>query len=63
MSLQPGNRLGSYEILGAIGVGGMGARGRGERAERVEPPMRGGGALRHFLKLTDLAHPGVNRWR
>jgi len=63
MPLQSGTRLGSYEITNAIGAGGMGACGCGERAERDEPPWRGGGAPRHFLKQTDLAHAGARRWR
>jgi hypothetical protein len=37
MSLAPGVRLGSYEIVAPLGVGGMSACGRGERAKRVEP--------------------------
>jgi hypothetical protein len=30
MSLQPGTRLGAYEITGALGAGGMGACGHAE---------------------------------
>ena len=63
MALTPGTRLGSYEITNAIGAGGMSACGRGERAQRDEPPWRGGGAPRDFLKRTDFAHAGVHRWR
>jgi hypothetical protein len=62
MSLTPGSRIGPYEVVGPIGAGGMGARGRGERAPRVEPPRRGGGAPRRFLKQTGLAHARVRQW-
>ena len=64
MPLNPGTRVGSYEVLSSLGAGGMGARGR--RAERVRESKRGswrgGGAPRQFLKQTDLAHSGVPRW-
>jgi hypothetical protein len=62
MALSAGTRLGPYEILSVVGAGGMSACGRGERAQRVEPPRRGGGAPRHFLKLTDFAHSRAHRW-
>ncbi len=65
MPLSTGTRLGSYEVLSSLGAGGMGARGR--RAERVSEPRRGswrgGGAPRHFLKMTYLAHPGARPCR
>ena len=65
MALTTGTRLGPYEIVSAIGAGGMSACGR--RAERVREPKRGswrgGGAPRHFLKMTRLAHAGGCRWR
>ena len=72
MALTTGTRLGPYEIVSAIGegpstslgTGGMSACGR--RAERVREPKRGswrgGGAPRHFLRMTDIAHAGVRRW-
>jgi hypothetical protein len=63
MALTPGTRLAFYEITNAIGAGGMSARGRGERPQRDEPPWRGGGAPRNFLKQTNLAHAGMHRWR
>ena len=62
MALSPGTRLGPYEILSAIGASGMGACGRDERAQRVESPRRGGGATRHYLMQTDLAHAEARRW-
>jgi len=43
MRLSAGTRLGSYEIVTALGAGGMSARGRGERAQRVEPQRVGVG--------------------
>jgi hypothetical protein len=65
MSLTTGTRLGPFEIVAPIGAGGMGACGR--RAERVGEPRRGsrrgGGAPRHFLKQTDLAHAAECQWR
>jgi hypothetical protein len=65
MTLEAGSRLGGYEILGHIGAGGMGASGR--RVERVcessRGSRRGGGATREFLKKTDFAHRGDDRWR
>jgi hypothetical protein len=63
MFLPPGTRLGPYEVSALIGVGGMSACGLRRASMRVEPPWRGGGAPRHFLKLTDFAHPGVPAWR
>jgi len=43
MPLTTGTRLGSYEILAAIGAGGMSACGRhAERAVRVEAGLRMG---------------------
>jgi serine/threonine protein kinase len=37
MAIQPGNRLGPYEILAAIGAGGMGEvyRARDTRLDRI----------------------------
>jgi hypothetical protein len=63
MSLAAGTGIGSHQILGSIGAGGMGACGR--RAERVCESRRGfrrkGGAPRHYLKKTDLAHSQARR--
>ena len=60
MALNPGTRLGPYEVGEQIGAGGMGARGPvSERSESNR--WRGGGAPRHFVKRRDLAHAGVRR--
>ena len=41
MSLSAGSRLGPYEVIAQLGVGGMSACGRSERAQRDEL-QRGG---------------------
>ena len=43
MSLQSGTRLGPYEVVAAIGVGGMGACGHAARERGVGVSGRGGG--------------------
>ena len=61
MALNPGTRLGPYEVGEQIGAGGMGACGpASERSESSR--WRGGGAPRHFLQTTHLAHAGVREW-
>src|SRR6187431_813520 len=62
VTLAPGTRLGVYEIVGAIGVGGMSACGRA--SERSEPsPLGAGVGPRATSKRRPRAHAGVIRWR
>ena len=58
MALNPGTRLGPYEIGERIGAGSMGSA-CGPASERSESSRaRGGGAPRKFLKRSDLAQIG-----
>src|SRR5687767_1520142 len=72
MALNPGTRLGPYEILAALGAGGMGEvyRGRDTRLERtvaikILPPdiTRDAGARERFSRearaTSTLNHPNI----